>query len=273
MAKQAHNNRRSQQDKSGRGKVKGVANNPNLGGGKVISQKFKEERIRKVIPLTAKNYNQKLALQAFSDKQMVILSGSAGVGKSELAVWWASKLWLEGAIDNIIITRPAEGLGRDGGAVPGSDSMKLLNYCMSMLTKFRKYLGPDILKNNLRLDDLDCLFKEKRGIQIVPLGKIQGLSFDDNTLVICDELQNSDVAQAKALTTRCEEGCQLIIAGDPKQSCKRGENGLSFIEKCLERYPTDYAEVIYFTSDDIERGGLASHMVKVFDEISDKWVD
>lgn len=268
-----HHNRNSQQDRRGRGKVKHANSNSSRGDGSnsLSRQKFREQRQKQVIPLTAKNANQRKALIAFVEKQLVVLTGSAGVGKSELACWWASKLWLEGQIDNIIITRPAEGLGRDGGAVPGSDSQKLLNYCMSMLHKFRKYLGPGILRNNLRLEDTECLFEEKRGIQIVPLAKIQGLSFDENTLVIADELQNAEVAQVKALTTRCEDGCQLIIAGDPKQSALRHHSGLDFLEECLDKYPSDYCGVIKFTSNDIERGGLASHMVKVFDKMSDRW--
>lgn len=272
MTKRRHNNRNAQQDKSGRGKVKHTRNDVSLGGGKANISSYQENRVRSIVPLQAKNFNQKRALRAFQDKQLIVLTGSAGVGKSELACWYASKLWLEGKVDNIIITRPPKGLGKDGGAVPGSDTLKLLNYCMSMLTKFRKYLGPGILKNNLRMDDLECLFQERRGIQIVPLAKIQGLSFDDNTIVIADELQNADVAEVKALATRCEEGCQIIIAGDPKQSALRGNNGLEFLEQCLEMYPSDLCEIIRFSSNDIERGGLASHMVKVFDKMGDKWL-
>ena len=49
-------------------------------------------------------------------------------------------------------------------------------------------------------------------------------------------------------------------------------NGLDFLEQCLDMYPSDYCDVIRFTSDDIERGGLASHMVRVFDKVSDRWL-
>lgn len=268
---QRHPNRSSQQDRAGRGKVK----NTNTSHREQLQHehnKHHEQRTQNMPQLTPKNYNQKLAVEAFKNKQLIVLTGSAGVGKSELMCWWASKLWMEGQVDNIIITRPNEGLGRDAGAVPGSDTEKLLQYCLSMLTKFRKYLGPSILKNNLRTNDMDALFNCRRGIQIVPLGKIQGRSFDSSTIVLADEVQNSDIAQMKALTTRCEEGCQLIIAGDPRQSCKKGPNGLEFLEDCLQNYPTQYASVIKFTEHDVERGGLASHMVKAFDKISDKWL-
>ena len=51
---------------------------------RVVKQKFQEERNRSIIPLEAKNQHQKEALEAFRTKPLVVLSGSAGVGKSEL---------------------------------------------------------------------------------------------------------------------------------------------------------------------------------------------
>lgn len=271
--RQRHPNRNAQQDKSGKGKVKGLGNDPSLGGGKVIKEKFQEERIRRIVPLTAKTDNQRLALKAFTEKQMIVMPGSAGVGKTEIMCWWASKLWLEGEIDNIIITRPNKSLDGDGAAVPGGDSQKILMYCMSMLMKFRKYLGAGILRNNFNMEIADSLFSEARGIQIVPVEKIQGMSFDEGTLVLADEMQNATLGQIKSLATRCEDGAQLIISGDPRQTAIGKRNGLSFLIDVLDRYPTDYAEVIKFTQDDVVRGGLAGHMVRVFESMSEQWID
>ena len=91
--------------------------------GRVIEGKFEESR--RIIPLVAKNDAQRRALKAFEEKQLVVLSGSAGAGKSEIMCWYASKLWLEGKIDNIVITRPHQHLGNDYGAVTGNDTLKV----------------------------------------------------------------------------------------------------------------------------------------------------
>lgn len=270
---ESHPNRRAQQDRSGRGKVKNVPHDPALGGGKVVKEKFQEERMRRLPPITAKSENQKLALQALNERQLVVLSGSAGSGKTLLAVHHASKLWLEGKVDNIIITRPNKSLGADGGAVPGGDSQKILMYCMSMLMKFRDYLGPGMLRNNLRMEFEDSLFNDTRGILILPTEKLQGFSLDSSTVVIADEMQNTTVAQMKSLVTRCEDGAQLILSGDPRQTAVGKQNGLSFLLNVLEKYPTDYADVIKFTQDDVVRGGLAGHMVRVFESMGDQWID
>lgn len=227
-------------------------------------------RNKSIEPLVAKNDRQKQALSALANHQLVILSGSAGTGKTELASWWACKRWLQGDIHNIIITRPHQHLGNDYGAVKGSDSEKLLPFCMSILMKLKKYLGVGILKNNFKLDGFDSLFVEADGIQIIPIEKIQGMSFNENTIIIADELQNATTPQIKSLVTRAEEGCQIICTGDPYQTAIGKDNGLVFLEKILERYPTEYASVISFTKGDVVRGGLAGHLVSAFEEIG-KW--
>jgi phosphate starvation-inducible PhoH-like protein len=235
-------------------------------GGRTIKPTFEEERTGRVLPLMAKSDAQKDALKAFGEKQLVILSGTAGTGKSELMCWWASKLWLEGKIDNIVICRPHTSLGNDYGAVTGNDTLKLLPFCMSMMMKFKKYLGFGILKNNFKMEITESLFQEAAGIQIVPIEKIQGLSFSEKTIIIADELQNATPAQIKALVTRAEEGCQLLGAGDCRQSALGGTNGLAKLEESLERFPHEDAVVIRFTPKDNCRSGISGHLAKIFEE-------
>lgn len=232
----------------------------------VKPEKFQEERHRSVKPLIAQNENQKKTLKAFTNKQLIIQTGSAGVGKTELACWWASKLYLEGQIDSIVITRPHKHLGDDYGAIRGGDAEKLLPFCLSMLKKLKKYLGVGILRSDFRMDGFDDLFAEVSGISIVPVEKIQGLSFDQKTLIIADELQNMTVAQVKALTTRMEEGCQLLCCGDPLQTAIKGENGLNYLEKVIEHNPHNDIEIISYTPEDNCRKGVTAHLTKAYEK-------
>lgn len=235
-------------------------------------QDSKPKRDKQVIPLQTKNDRQRQALKAFTERQLIILTGSAGVGKTEIASWWACKQWLAGEVDNIIITRPYKHLGADYGATKGDDAEKLLPFCMSILMKLKKYLGAGILKNNFKMGGFDALFVEADGIQIVPIEKIQGMSFNSRTIIIADELQNATIAQVKSLTTRAEDGCQIICCGDPYQTALKHDNGLDFIEDVIYNHPTEYAEVVEFTKDDVVRGGLAGHLVAAFEEMG-KWED
>lgn len=263
MTRKQHPNRNAQQDKSGHGKVKNVTKE----SGRVVKEKFQEERSRKVIPLCAKNDNQKITLRAFLSKQLIAQVGSAGTGKTELACWWASKQWLEGQIDNIVITRPYKHLGTDYGATKGNDAEKLLPFCMSMLMKLKKYLGVGILRSNFRTDAFDDIFKEADGIQIVPVEKIQGMSFSNRTIIIADEVQNMTIAQVKALVTRAEEGCQILITGDTCQSAiQGGRDGLSYLAGVMERHPHELSQVITYTPADNCRVGISGHFTALFEK-------
>lgn len=238
-------------------------------GVRQIKEKFVEQR--KIIPLQAKTENQRIALKAFTEHQCVILTNHSGVGKTELMCWWACKQWLEGKVDNIVITRPYKHIGADYGATKGNDAEKLLPFCMSMLMKLKKYLGIGILKNNFKLDGFESFFMESSGIQIVAAEKIQGLSFSDKTIILADEQQNMTIPQMKSLMTRAEEGCQLILSGDPQQTALSGVNGLQFITEVFDKYPTEYAKVVRFTRDDVVRGGLTGHLVRAFEDMGNVW--
>lgn len=232
----------------------------------VQHEKWQEQRRQNVKPLVAQNDNQRKTLKAFTNKQLIVQSGSAGVGKTELACWWASKLFLEGKIDNIVITRPHQHLGNDYGAIRGSDAEKLLPFCMSILMKLKKYLGVGVLRSNFKMDGFDDLFAEASGIMIVPIEKIQGLSFNHRTILIGDEIQNATVPQVKALTTRMEEGCQLLICGDGRQTALSGMNGLDYLERIMMMYPHEDVEVVQYTPEDNCRKGVAAHLTRAFEE-------
>lgn len=232
----------------------------------VQAEKFQEARRNSIVPLTAKNENQKLALRAFTEKQLVGLFGSSGVGKTELAVWYACSQWTKGEIDNIVITRPYQHLGADYGATKGNDAEKLLPFCMSMLMKMKRYLGVGVLKNNFKLDGFEELFSDADGIQIVPVEKIQGMSFNERTIIIGDEVQNMSIPQIKAVTTRAEEGCQIILCGDDKQTALKGKNGLVYLAEKLEQHPHELASIVRFTPEDSCRTGITAHLTKVFEE-------
>ncbi len=229
-------------------------------------QKFQEERKARVVPLSAKNIHQKEALLAFAEKQLICLSGSAGSGKTTLAVWWACKQFLEGKIDNIIFTRGEKGLGATP-PVPGNDVEKMLLLCLPMLLKAKSFIGAGALKNNLCLQDMDFLFSEVKGFMVFPMAKLGGMSFDERTIIIADEQQAATIPQIKALSTRAEEGCQVILTGDTTQSPVRGaENGLQYLERTLMANPHELAQVVKFTPDDNCRKGITAHLTRIFEQ-------
>lgn len=231
----------------------------------VKPEKFQQERKAQVIPLTAQSDNQKKALKALDTKQCVVLSGSSGSGKTTLAVWHACKRYLKGEIDNIVFMRGEKGLGATP-PVPGNDTEKMLTFNLPLLLKAKKYLGAGILKNNLCMQDVDFLFSEVKGFMVFPLAKLGGMSFDERTVLICDEAQAAEVSQIKALVTRPEDGCQVIVCGDTTQTPINGrENGLAYLERKMFEHPYPDSEIIKFTPEDNCREGWTKHITAVFE--------
>lgn len=232
-------------------------------GNRQIRDKFLEER--KIPQLQAKNENQRQALQMLPYKQMMVLSGASGVGKTEIACWFAAKEWREGRVENIILTRPNKSMDGDNAAIPGSDFAKCLPYTMAMLMKFKKYLGTNVLKNNLRQDMGDALFNDVSGIQVFSMEKLNGLSFDSKTIIIADELQSATVGQVKSLVTRLEQGARIFALGDPLQSAIGENNGLNFLLDVVENNPHDQIGVVKFNAHDCCREGISAHFTKIFE--------
>lgn len=230
--------------------------------------KHADNASRSVVPLTAKTQNQKRALKYLNQKDLVVLAGNSGCGKTFVSCWWAAKQMLQGNVDRIILTRPNEINGRDCGAVPGTDLEKMQQFLAPMLENLSKFLGEAKLRADLGDDPIYS------SIAVAPLEKIAGRSFNDRTIVIADELQMSTISQMRSLTTRMEEGSQLILLGDPKQAVKKGNNGLSYIVDTINKNPLeleDYAGVVEFTKDDCVRGGMSGAFVRIYDDQGAIW--
>ena len=75
---QQHNNRRSQQQRKGKGKVKKTTKE----GGRVIKEKFEEQREMSLPPITALNPKQKDYLNKLSTCNILVVEGLFGTGKS-----------------------------------------------------------------------------------------------------------------------------------------------------------------------------------------------
>lgn len=237
----------------------------------VQKEKHANERVCNLKPLSAKNDNQKLALKALSEKQLVVLLGPAGTGKTELMCWHTAARWLKNEIDDIFVCRPYKGLGDDYGATPGNDFEKLLPFTMSALLKYKKYLGVGVLKNMLRTEPLELLFSEKSGMFVLPVEKMQGYSINERSAVCLDEGQNMTINQAKSLVTRAERGCQVIISGDVAQSAIGANNGLAYLLKKIKENPHPDIAVIEFKSDENCREGVSKHFTQIFEKEGGIW--
>lgn len=206
----------------------------------------------------AKNENQNKFCKLIEEKEIVICSGPAGVGKSMLSV--AKALELLKKKDNefykIVVCTPAVEADERLGFLPGDIAQKMEPYIYSIKYLMEKLVGKEVVKTLM----------ENGFIEIMPLAFMRGINID-NTIVIAEEFQNATPRQVKTLLTRIGYNSKFIISGDLEQSDKFKDAKKSGLADVLTRL-VDVEEIGIFKFDqvDIVRN-------KVISKILDKYKD
>ena len=205
--------------------------------------------------VTAKNESQKRYLQALRNNSLVVAMGSAGTGKTFIASWWAAKQYLDGHVNKIFITRANVVMGRDGGATPGDDLLKLTPLVMPMLEVLKKTLGEGRFQYML----------DRKVVEVAPVEKIRGRSFED-CIIICDESQNIQPQHIESVVTRLGENAQMILCGDSHQHDLKGMTGIEYIVNIIRKYRIEDAGVVEFRPEDCVRSGLTRAFLLAFEQ-------
>lgn len=209
-------------------------------------------------PIFAKTLRQNEYMKCLEKKDLVFSIGSAGSGKTYLAVVYAVMQLKRGQIQKIILTRPAVEAGESLGFLPGD-----------LKEKVDPYLRPlyDALYDMLGVEGTNALI-DKQVVEIAPLAYMRGRTLE-NAVVILDEAQNATVEQLKMFLTRMGFYSKMIVTGDCSQvdlpASKR--SGLKIAAELLK----DLAEVgvIEFDSFDVVRHPLVGKIIERFEKISE----
>lgn len=201
-------------------------------------------------PLTE---NQAKAFQAWKRNQHLMLLGSAGSGKTFLALNFACEAIERKQQTKIIIIRSIVS-ARDPGALPGS-----------LKEKSKVYEAPyaPIVEQLYDKRDAYDLLKSKQQIEFTTTSFLRGITFDDS-VVIVDESQNMNFHELNTIMTRVGENTKLIFCGDTRQDDLTSErfketSGLRQFAKIINRI--NEFTTITFTTDDIVRSDLVKKYI------------
>lgn len=208
-------------------------------------------------PVYAKTLKQAEYIKCIEKKDLIFSIGSAGSGKTYLAVVYAVMLLKKGAIQKIILTRPAVEAGESLGFLPGD-----------LKEKVDPYLRPlyDALYDMLGVEATNTLI-EKQVLEIAPLAYMRGRTLE-NAIIILDEAQNATVEQLKMFLTRLGFNSKMIVTGDCSQvdlpQSKR--SGLKIAADILK----DLREVgvIEFETFDVVRHPLVGKIIEKFERLN-----
>ncbi len=180
--------------------------------------------------------------------------GPAGTGKTYLAVAVGVTMFISGAVEKIILSRPAVEAGERLGFLPGD-----------MKEKVDPYMQPlyDALNDFLPAKQVEKLMQEKR-IEIAPLAFMRGRTLS-NAFVVLDEAQNATTMQMKMFLTRLGEGSRMVITGDRTQVDlpKGTASGLAEAERILKGVKG--VTFNYFTAKDVVRHPLVARIIEAYE--------
>jgi len=178
------------------------------------------------VNLLPRNKHQEAYLFKLHDenKNILFAIGPAGTGKTLLAVQMGIKLYQEGKIDKIIVTRPAVSVDEDLGFLPGT-----LNEKMAPWTR--------------------------------PIFDVLGEYYQQKDI---EKMQNATQNQMKMLLTRLGENSKMVVTGDLNQADRLKDNGLvDFIDK-IKGHRLDHIDAVYFDSHDIERHEAVKEVLDIY---------
>jgi len=218
-------------------------------------QPYLPQKKQRVV-ISARNANQKIYLQKLQDedKSIVLAIGPAGTGKTMLAVQNGIKLFQEGVVDKIIVTRPAVSVDEDLGFLPGTLNEKMAPWTRPIFDVFAEYYKQTDIAKML----------EEGTIEISPLAYMRGRTFK-NAYIIADECQNTTVNQMKMLLTRLGEGSRMVVTGDLAQADRLNDNGLiNFCNLLGSQRNLRHVDIVQFDHMDIERHNAVKEILSIY---------
>jgi len=210
------------------------------------------------VNIQARNANQKLYLSKLYEEatSIVLAIGPAGTGKTMLAVQFGVKLFQEGKVDRIVVTRPAVSVDEDLGFLPGDLNEKMAPWTRPIF---------DVLGEYYQKKEIASMLEEGT-IEISPLAYMRGRTFK-NAYIVADEMQNATVNQMKMLLTRLGEGSKMVVTGDLAQADRLSDNGLiDFCNLLEQKEYLEHIDIIRFDNKDIERHNAVKEVLAVYGE-------
>ena len=169
-------------------------------------QVLKIDHLMTVEPMTT---NQEVVFTAWDEGNHIVMSGTAGSGKTFLGLYLA----LEDVLDKgnewqkVVVCRSVVPT-REIGFLPGT-----------LEEKIEAYTGPYRQICTELFDDKEAYDKlVKQGVvEFVSTSHIRGTTFND-TIIVVDEMQNLTFHELDSIITRVGQNCKIIFCGDYYQS-------------------------------------------------------
>ncbi|MDY0871787.1 PhoH family protein [Dongia rigui] len=204
--------------------------------------------------ITPRSAMQAKYMRMLHEHELVFGLGPAGTGKTYLAVAVAVAMLTKGAVDRIILSRPAVEAGEKLGFLPGDMREKVDPYLRPLYDALNDMLPGDQVVKRMTSGE----------IEVAPLAFMRGRTLA-HSFVILDEAQNTTPMQMKMFLTRLGQGSRMAITGDLSQiDLPSGtKSGLKDALEAVEGI--DGLSVARFSEVDVVRHPLVARIVGAYD--------
>lgn len=226
---------------------------PGVGDGK--TQIFDQIGTRKRGAVRARNAAQDLYLRSLRQYELVFAEGPAGTGKTWLAVGHAVSLLEQGAVERIVLSRPAVEAGERLGFLPGDMRDKVDPYLRPIYDALHDFMDGRMVERGLQTGM----------IEVAPLAFMRGRTLT-NACVLLDEAQNASSMQMKMFLTRLGEGSRMIVTGDPSQTDLPAGQKPGLSEAIALLAPLEGIGHIVFREGDVVRHDLVRRIVGAYEK-------
>jgi phosphate starvation-inducible PhoH-like protein len=202
-------------------------------------------KLENLQPFAPKTDNQGKAESLWDKGYNLVLSGSAGTGKTYLALRFALEQVLDKETEykELVIVRSIVPT-RDIGFLPGNEEEKKQAYAAPYVGLLKEIMGDNEAWNKL---------VTAKKLRFESTSFIRGTTFN-NAIIVVDEMQNLNFHELDSVITRVGHQCRFIMCGDYYQSDFQKDNDkkgiLNFMNIVSQLNQFD---VVEFTWKDIVR--------------------
>lgn len=200
----------------------------------------------------AKTDNQRASIQSWCEGLNLCMVGSAGTGKSFVALYLALQELERGNQDKIIIVR-SSAQSRQQGHLPGTMEEKMAPFKAPY-----KAITNDLLQCGVGWE----VMEKAHAIYFESTSFIRGVTFQ-NAIVIIEEIQNMDFDEFSTVMTRIGENSRVIATGDYRQDDLKRNREKSGAHKSISvmKSMPKFFDVVEFNKHDIVRSPLVKSWI------------
>ena len=209
------------------------------------------------IKVDVRSANQQNYLHGIGSNSVQFGVGPAGTGKTFLAVAAAVVALQEGAVERIVLVRPAVEAGERLGFLPGDLHQKINPYLQPLYDALYAMFGR---AQTIKL-------QEQGDIEIAPLAYMRGRTLA-RSFIILDESQNTTIEQMKMFLTRIGYGSRAVVTGDDSQIDLPSSQKSGLVHALRILRSTSGIGITRFAVGDVVRHSIVQRIIEAYDRDS-----